>query len=197
MKKVITILSIILINLILAQSELLELPVTITGTGTQNTNSFIATNNFIVNIATTDNIEIYLFNKSTNLNIIEIKGGELLNYTGEYYLNIFSINPDVIWTLSIVYESGLYERPIPNPKTDLYNCTDFSSPAEAHAFFLAQGGPEYDPNNLDGNGNGIACEKGSDNAESDSSNLCPPGKHWVRPYTRTDGANVRGHCRKD
>jgi len=38
------------------------------------------------------------------------------------------------------------------------NCSDFSSQAEAQAFFEAAGGPEEDPHRLDGDGNSVACE---------------------------------------
>lgn len=38
------------------------------------------------------------------------------------------------------------------------NCSDFSSQAEAQAFFEAAGGPEQDSHRLDGDGNGVACE---------------------------------------
>ncbi|MBM9461663.1 thermonuclease family protein [Nocardioides sp. zg-536] len=43
------------------------------------------------------------------------------------------------------------------------NCTDFSTQAAAQAYFLAHGGPSYDPEGLDREGDGIACE----------SNPCP------------------------
>lgn len=39
-----------------------------------------------------------------------------------------------------------------------YNCPDFDTQAEAQEFFEAEGGPDEDPNNLDRDGNGIACE---------------------------------------
>ncbi|MEN9328808.1 MAG: hypothetical protein RI947_1616 [Candidatus Parcubacteria bacterium] len=39
------------------------------------------------------------------------------------------------------------------------DCGDFSSHAEAQAFFLAQGGPGSDPHKLDGDHDGEACEK--------------------------------------
>ncbi len=38
------------------------------------------------------------------------------------------------------------------------NCLDFGSQQEAQTFFEANGGPEADPNELDPDGNGIACE---------------------------------------
>ena len=38
------------------------------------------------------------------------------------------------------------------------DCTDFSTHAQAQAFFMANGGPSSDPHNLDRDGDGIACE---------------------------------------
>jgi hypothetical protein len=40
-----------------------------------------------------------------------------------------------------------------------YNCSDFSSRAEAQEFFLTQGGPQHDPYRLDADKDGMACEK--------------------------------------
>lgn len=40
------------------------------------------------------------------------------------------------------------------------DCSDFSSTGEAQRFFLANGGPLSDPSNLDGDGDGLACEWG-------------------------------------
>lgn len=42
-----------------------------------------------------------------------------------------------------------------------YDCGDFSSGAAAQRFFLASGGPISDPYNLDGDGDGLACEWGT------------------------------------
>jgi len=39
------------------------------------------------------------------------------------------------------------------------DCSDFATQAEAQAFFLANGGPARDPHRLDGDGDGIACER--------------------------------------
>lgn len=38
------------------------------------------------------------------------------------------------------------------------DCSDFSTQAEAQEFFESQGGPDYDPDNLDRDGDGVACE---------------------------------------
>jgi hypothetical protein len=39
-----------------------------------------------------------------------------------------------------------------------YNCPDFDTQDEAQDFFEAEGGPEEDPNNLDRDDDGVACE---------------------------------------
>lgn len=41
------------------------------------------------------------------------------------------------------------------------NCSDFPSAAAAQRFFLAAGGPHRDPHGLDGDGDGNACEWGT------------------------------------
>jgi hypothetical protein len=49
------------------------------------------------------------------------------------------------------------------------DCADFGSAAAAQQYFLANGGPISDPNNLDGDGDGLACEWGvkiSDNSRA-------------------------------
>ncbi|NKX40711.1 hypothetical protein HGG71_04420 [Rhodobacteraceae bacterium R_SAG2] len=41
------------------------------------------------------------------------------------------------------------------------DCSDFSTGAQAQRFFLAVGGPNEDPHNLDRDGDGLACEWGA------------------------------------
>lgn len=43
-----------------------------------------------------------------------------------------------------------------------YDCGDFGGAAQAQRFFLASGGPSSDPYNLDGDGDGAACEWGTE-----------------------------------
>ncbi len=45
--------------------------------------------------------------------------------------------------------------------SDIYNCSDFGSSFQAQKFFLEAGGPSQDPNNLDADGDGLACEWGT------------------------------------
>lgn len=76
-----------------------------------------------------------------------------------------------------------------------YNCEDFGSMKKALDFFKENGfHKDNDPYNLDGDGNGIPCESIGETVGEDS--RCPAGKSWVSPFTRKDGANVKGHCRK-
>lgn len=48
---------------------------------------------------------------------------------------------------------------------DTYNCRDFPTGAAAQRAFLQGGGPVHDPNNLDADGDGFACEWGTDIAQ--------------------------------
>ena len=50
-------------------------------------------------------------------------------------------------------------RPIPSLNPNKIDCKKFSTQAEAQAFFIAQGGPENDPYQLDGDHDGVACER--------------------------------------
>lgn len=54
-----------------------------------------------------------------------------------------------------------YRRAHGTRSRDFKDCGDFSTEAEAQAFFLAAGGPYSDPHNLDGDGDGNACEWGA------------------------------------
>ncbi len=38
------------------------------------------------------------------------------------------------------------------------DCSDFASHEEAQRFFEAEGGPDWDPHGLDGDGDGLVCE---------------------------------------
>ncbi len=62
------------------------------------------------------------------------------------------------------FGSNLYSRSVSSPQPssgDIRNCSDFPSGAAAQKFFLATGGPINDPNNLDGDGDGLVCEWGT------------------------------------
>ncbi len=60
---------------------------------------------------------------------------------------------------------NLYDRSFTtarvSPTVD-YNCADFPSGSAAQKFFLASGGPLSDLHNLDGDGDGLACEWGAE-----------------------------------
>lgn len=67
---------------------------------------------------------------------------------------------------SAAFGSKLYGRTAATPRSrasssDLRNCSDFKNGAAAQKFFLALGGPVNDPNNLDADGDGLACEWGT------------------------------------
>lgn len=104
---------------------------------------------------------------------------------------------------SSVAEYGVsqYARSGTSTGSDLYNCSDFATENEAQEHFLAAGGPSSDPNDLDRDGDGYACEydprQEIARPATPTSSRCPAGEHWVNGYTRKGGANVRGHCRKN
>ena len=62
------------------------------------------------------------------------------------------------------FGSETYDRP-PLSGTQVagtdYDCSDFSNGAVAQRFFLASGGPAIDRYGLDGDGDGLACEWGT------------------------------------
>ncbi len=83
---------------------------------------------------------------------------QMLNSCGTTRLNvrlssmaIDSFVPPIVPTPPI---SGLRFDPA-GPDKD---CGDFSTQAEAQAFFIAAGGPSSDPHRLDRDGNGVACQ---------------------------------------
>jgi hypothetical protein len=53
------------------------------------------------------------------------------------------------------------------------DCADFATQRAAQVFFIKHGGPRYDPDRLDGDNDGVACED----------NVCPCyyKKHLPRP----------------
>lgn len=53
----------------------------------------------------------------------------------------------------------LYPREVRG--ANLKNCADFANSAEAQRYFLIAGGPVRDPNGLDADGDGLACEWGT------------------------------------
>lgn len=64
---------------------------------------------------------------------------------------------------SSAFGNALYARSSIRTATsaDLRNCDDFASAASAQKYFLVAGGPLRDPSNLDRDGDGLACEWGT------------------------------------
>ncbi|PIE06682.1 MAG: hypothetical protein CSA74_11125 [Rhodobacterales bacterium] len=62
-------------------------------------------------------------------------------------------------TLSVA-QSSRFARSASN--TIDMNCDDFASSAQAQKFFLQNGGPQHDPAGLDRDGDGLACEWGTE-----------------------------------
>ncbi len=63
------------------------------------------------------------------------------------------------------------------------NCSDFANAAQAQRFFLASGGPASDPNDLDRDGDGMACEWGTYITKVARSNARPARHYTPRRYT--------------
>lgn len=97
------------------------------------------------------------------------------------------------------------------PNRNDYNCSDFATQTEAIDFFNRNGfSISYDPYYLDGNNNGIPCEDPDRTQEANyqrqnplssqqpnqEAAQCAAGESWVAAYVRSDGVQVRGHCRK-
>jgi hypothetical protein len=85
-----------------------------------------------------------------------------LDKTIEYYEELLKEN-DVVY---IKAEDKLEQKETtttsssnPYKATSIdHNCSDFESQEDAQLFFEANGGPDYDPHDLDRDGDGIACE---------------------------------------
>ena len=66
---------------------------------------------------------------------------------------------------------------------DLRNCSDFSSSAAAQKYFLSSGGPRNDPDGLDADGDGLACEWGT-RLKRNASQYRVPRVSRVQPVSR-------------
>jgi hypothetical protein len=83
------------------------------------------------------------------------------------------------------------------------NCDDFSNQRAAQRFFLSHGGPQSDPNGLDGNGDGVACESlpcpcqgqaGGGGPSGDDN--CRRPSHAIRvTFSRADYPNIIKHIK--
>lgn len=89
------------------------------------------------------------------------------------------------------YGKTLYARGGSAPTSpDLKNCSDFSSSWQAQRYFLDAGGPVNDPHNLDGDGDGLACEWGTRIRSIARKARAPVVRRPV--YTRTCYTGPRG-----
>ena len=60
--------------------------------------------------------------------------------------------------MALLAPAALAQSRGPSGADGTYNCSDFDDQGQAQEFFLRAGGPGSDPNGLDKNKNGIACE---------------------------------------
>lgn len=93
------------------------------------------------------------------------------------------------------YQITRFVRPAPSGIADTKDCSDFATVFEAHDAFMAAGGPELDPFNLDPDGDGYVCTY--DPRESYTPPIsCEAGTAWQNPrYRVKDGIYARGACR--
>lgn len=73
--------------------------------------------------------------------------------TGDYHCHVSKSETKSVKLNSRTEARGNVSK-ISNDK----NCDDFASQVEAQKFFESQGGPQSDPNGLDRDHDGIACE---------------------------------------
>ena len=108
---------------------------------------------------------------------------------------------------SSAYGRKLYDRATSTGQSqDLKNCSDFANSAHAQRFFLSEGGPVSDPHNLDGDGDGLACEWGRQlrrivskntyrpRSYSSSSSRCYVGPRGGRYTITASGRKNYGGC---
>ena len=65
--------------------------------------------------------------------------------------------PLTVLVAALVLAPAASATAMPASAADL-DCSDFSDQASAQAYFVSRGGPSSDPDRLDGDGDGIACE---------------------------------------
>lgn len=94
------------------------------------------------------------------------------------------------------FRKSLYARAAQaKPSADLKNCSDFSTSWQAQRYFLDTGGPINDPNDLDRDGDGLACEWGTRVQSISRKATAPVRKATVRTrpsYSRTCYTGPRG-----
>ena len=73
------------------------------------------------------------------------------------------------------------------------DCSDFASDSAAQSFFIANGGPISDPHGLDRDGDGFACEWGTDDARTAPRSIAAAPPRRLRPVaSRTCFTGPRG-----
>ena len=90
----------------------------------------------------------------------------------------------------MAYGQSLYSRNAGG--NDALNCSDFASAAAAQKAFLASGGPFQDPNNLDRDGDGLACEWGVQISRIAATHAIPVAQSRPRYYGSRGFVGPRG-----
>ncbi len=208
-----------------AQEEAYLLPLSFQGDGMLQTVLFKTSSPWKVSISSTAVAVIYLYNAqaqkvSTVLDneVVESIGNFYLvvNTEGAWHMDILeapsvATNTDAASSPSQTktstpisvdlplkrygYKIPRYIRPTHSDSADTKNCSDFATVFDAHDFFMASGGPELDPYDLDPDGDGYVCTY--DPRETYTSPVtCDAGTEWQNPRFRVkDGLYAKGACR--
>ncbi len=76
---------------------------------------------------------------------------------------------------------------VPSGRADV-DCADFSTSAAAQRYFLSRGGPGSDPDDLDRDGDGLACDWGTDPARTTPRRATPPRQAFDAPAPQAAGS---------
>lgn len=206
----------------LAQDDAYMLPLSFQGDGTLRTVFFTTDSPWKVNISSTAIAVLYLYN-SQDQKITTVLENEVVETTGTFYFvvntegvwqmsienaagvttNAEAVNPTKTNTPISVdlplkrygYQITRYLRPMNSDLAGSKVCSDFATVFEAHDFFMAAGGPELDPYNLDPDGDGYICTYDPRESYAPPVN-CEAGKQWQNPRFRVkDGLYAKGACR--
>lgn len=201
-------LSILAMGLGSAQNQ--QLPLRLEGIGNQQSPSFSTNTPWVMTISSSDIAEVQLYDATTGNKLAPLLDAEEILLTGTFFLVISTPGS---WQLSIAASQNFTTTPI-SVKLPLRRygfgtqrylrsagsnlnstaCTAFQNLLEAQNAFIDAGGPENDPQNLDPDGDGYACDY--DPRETYEAPVsCKAGEVWRNPRYRTsDASYLRGRC---
>ena len=212
---------ILLLTLMISSNSLAQevvFPLKLEGSGTTQTTAFRAEEPWKISMVSTHIALVYLYNSVTGEMITTILNEEEVALYGSFFLYI---NTQGSWQLTISSASenqdqaasDLSDTPIPvslplqrfgygtqrylrSPDASLNTaaCNGFIDVFEAQNAFLEAGGPEHDPQNLDPDGDGYACDY-NPREEYTAPRNCGEERVWRNPrYRNADGIYILGRC---